>query len=161
MIIFLLILFPINKVLAICPVCTVAVGAGLSLSRWLGIDDTISGIWIGGLIVSLIMWTIIWLDKKNIKFKFRKISFTLLYYLLVLGPLYWNKLIGNPYHKLWGWDKLLLGIIIGSITFFVMAKWYLVIKAKNQNHAQFPFQKIVMTLSGLIILSLIFYFITK
>ena len=32
---------------AICPVCTVAVGAGIGLSRWLGIDDSITGLWIG------------------------------------------------------------------------------------------------------------------
>ena len=29
-----------TKALAICPVCTVAVGAGIGLSRWLGIDDS-------------------------------------------------------------------------------------------------------------------------
>ena len=34
---------------AVCPVCTVAVGAGLGLAEWLGIDDSISGLWIGAL----------------------------------------------------------------------------------------------------------------
>ena len=32
---------------AVCPVCIVAVGAGLGLSEYLGIDDTIAGVWIG------------------------------------------------------------------------------------------------------------------
>ncbi|KKU63742.1 MAG: hypothetical protein UX88_C0023G0019 [Candidatus Woesebacteria bacterium GW2011_GWC2_47_16] len=53
--------------LAVCPVCTVAVGAGLGVSRWLGIDDSVSGIWVGGLVVSLSFWFADWLTKKNLK----------------------------------------------------------------------------------------------
>ena len=30
---------------AVCPVCTVAVGAGLEGARLLGVDDVITGIW--------------------------------------------------------------------------------------------------------------------
>ena len=42
-----------KKALAVCPICTVAVATGIGFSRWLGIDDTITGLWIGGLTVSL------------------------------------------------------------------------------------------------------------
>ncbi|MBU2028952.1 hypothetical protein KJ761_03645, partial [Patescibacteria group bacterium] len=73
-----------GSVQAICPVCTIAVGAGVGFTRYLGIDDTISGLWIGGLTVSIIMWTINWLNKKNIHFKGRKIITTLGYYLLIV-----------------------------------------------------------------------------
>ena len=41
-----------GKALALCPVCAIAVGAGIGVSRWLGVDDTITGVWVGGLIVS-------------------------------------------------------------------------------------------------------------
>ena len=58
-----------KKALAVCPICTVAAATGIGFSRWLGIDDTITGLWIGGLTVSLITWTIDWLGKKNIRFK--------------------------------------------------------------------------------------------
>ena len=54
----------VNEVDAVCPVCTVAVIGGLGLSRWLGIDDAITGIWIGGLIISLSLWFTDWLYKK-------------------------------------------------------------------------------------------------
>jgi len=30
-----------NNAIAVCPVCTLAVGVGLGLSRWLKIDDLI------------------------------------------------------------------------------------------------------------------------
>jgi hypothetical protein len=53
---------------AVCPVCIVAVGAGLGLSQYLGIDDTISGVWIGGLTAAVAAWTINWFNKKNWSF---------------------------------------------------------------------------------------------
>ena len=48
-------LFWASAVKAICPLCVVAVGAGLGLSRWLGVDDVVSSIWIGALLVSMIL----------------------------------------------------------------------------------------------------------
>jgi len=146
---------------AICPICTVAVGAGVGFSRWLGIDDVITGLWIGGLTVSVIMWTIDWLGKKNILFKEGKILTVLMYYAIIVIPLYWTGIIGHPFNKMWGIDKLLLGIIFGSVSFFLGGIWYYQIKAKNGGHAYFPFQKVVMPVSPLIILSFIFYFLTK
>ena len=153
-----------EKALAVCPICTVAVGAGVGLSRWLGIDDSITGLWIGGLTVSMITWTISWLDKKNIKFKGRTIVTILGYYSLIVVPLYFMGIMGNPLSTLCACgilDKLLLGIIAGSIAFWFGASWYYYLKEKNQGRAYFPFQKVVMPISPLILLSIIFYFLTK
>jgi hypothetical protein len=143
-----------------CPVCTVAVAGGIGLSRYFGIDDTISGIWIGGLVSSLTMWTIGFLDKRNIKFKGRKILTFLGYYLIIVLPLFWMDIIGHPYNRLLGIDKLLVGMVFGSLAFFAGAGWYLNLKSKN-GKAHFPFQKVMMPIAGLLILSLIFYFVTK
>ena len=52
---------------AVCPVCALAVGAGLGLSRYLGIDDAVSGIWAGALVISISFWFVDWLRKKNYK----------------------------------------------------------------------------------------------
>ena len=145
---------------AICPLCAVAVGAGVGLSEWLGIDDTITGLWIGGLIVSFIMWTVYWLDKKNIRFKGRKIIVSLAYYLIVIVPLYPLGIMGHPLNTLWGIDKLLLGIILGSVFFFVAGMWYFYLKKRNNGRAYFPFQKVVMPIAPLLILSAVFYLIT-
>lgn len=145
---------------AVCPVCTIAVGAGVGLSRWLGIDDTITGLWIGGLIVSLIIWTINWLDKKNIRFFGRKVLITLAYYLLIILPLYYSKIMGHAFNKIWGIDKLLFGIIIGSIAFLLGAVAYRQIK-KTRGQAHFHFQKVLMPIAPLLILSIIFYIFIK
>ena len=154
-------LLTIGSAYAICPICTIAVGAGVGLSRWLGVDDTISGIWIGGLAISSIWWTINWLNSKHIRFFGRKPLIVVGYYILILTPFYSTDIVGHPLNTLWGFDKLLLGIVIGSITFFVFGMWYFYMKKKNDGHAHFPFEKVVMPIAPLIILTIFFYFITR
>ena len=152
-----------KQALAVCPICTIAVGAGVGLSRWLGVDDSITGLWIGGLTVSMITWTLSWFDKKNIHFKGRAIVTTVGYYLLIVVPLYFMGIMGNPLNTICscGLDKLIIGIIVGSFGFWFGAEWYFHLKEKNGGHAYFPFQKVVMPISPLIIMSFIFYFLTK
>lgn len=147
--------------LAICPVCTIAVGAGVGFAQYLGIDDSISGLWIGGLTVSMIMWTINWFNKKNWRFKGRKIITTLAYYAMIVIPLHYSKIIWHPYNTMWGMDKLLLGIGVGSVVFFVAALWYEDMKKKNGGHAYFPFQKVAMPVGGLALFSVLFYFLSR
>ena len=152
-----------NKALAVCPLCTIAVGAGVGLSRWLGIDDTITGLWIGGLIVSLIIWTDGWLAKKNIHFWGRTVLVVIAYFALVIIPLFYSGIIGNPLNTLCfcHLDKLLFGIIVGSIAFWCGANWHYYLKEKNSGHVYFSFQKVVMSILPLIILSVLYYFLTK
>lgn len=152
-----------EKVLAVCPICTIAVSAGVGFSRWLGISDTITGLWIGGLIVSMISWTESWLEGKNIRFKGRIFINILAYYGLAIIPLYYAGILGNPLNTLCacGLDKLLFGIIAGSSAFWFGASWYFHLKEKNNGQAYFPFQKVVMPIAPLIIMSIIFYFLTK
>lgn len=145
---------------AVCPVCVVAVSACVGLSEYLGIDDTISGLWIGGLLVSMTIWTIDWLKRKNIRFYGRKILTAILFYVFTIGPLYKNQMIGQPLNKFWGVDKLLLGIILGSIFFLVAVFINLYLKKKNGGKVFFPFQKVVVPIVILGILSGIFYFLT-
>jgi hypothetical protein len=161
----LITLFPLSAQ-AVCPLCTVAVGAGVGLSRWLGIDDTITGLWIGGLIVSLIIWTLGWLEKKNIRFRGRWVLVVFLYYAVVVLPLYFKGFIGHPQNSLFcwcglHWDKLLVGIALGSLGFYAGAKWYFYLKEKHGGRAYFPFQKVVMPVLPLVILTIIFYLLTK
>lgn len=146
---------------AVCPVCVVAIGSGVGLCRWLGIDDTISGLWIGGLIVSIILWTLDWMNKKNFHFKFRNILIWALYYALTIWPLFSFDIMGHPLNKVWGMDKILFGIIAGSIIFLfaVFLNGYL--KKKNNGKVYFPYQKVVIPVALLAIFSFIFYLVIK
>lgn len=147
---------------AVCPLCTVVVGAGIGFAQWLGIDDTITGLWVGGLTVSLIIWTIDWCNRRNICFKWRKTVIILIYYIVLVAPLYYPlHIIGHPLNKLWGVDRLLLGITIGSILFAAGAVSYNHMKMRNGGHAYFPFQKVAQPVVPLLIMSIVFYFITK
>jgi len=145
---------------AVCPVCTVAVGACIGLAQYLGIDDSITGVWIGGLIISMIVWTINWMSRKKIHFLGRKILVSTGYVALVVGPLFWKDVIGHPFNKLFGIDKLLLGIITGGIFFILAIRLNDFLKERNGNKVFFPFQRVVVPILILGIISGIFYFLT-
>ncbi len=146
---------------AFCPVCVVAVGAGLELSHYFGIDDTVTGLWIGALLVAISAWTLEWFLKRKIKFRGEKLTVYGAYYLLTIIPLYWAGLMGQVRHSFWGVDKLLLGIILGSLVFYFGGMWHFSLKKKNNGKVHFPFQKVVIPVGLLILLSFVFYFLTK
>ena len=73
---------------AVCPVCTVAVGAGLEGARLLGVDDVITGIWAGGLTLSLFFWTVGWLKKRGVTNVWLLIVLPLVVYYGLLGAVY-------------------------------------------------------------------------
>lgn len=150
-----------GKAHAVCPVCTVAVSTGVGLSRWLGVDDTITGLWLGGLIVSLIIWSINWMDERHIRFAGRNLLTIVAYYLLVAAPLHFAGVTGHPENTLLGIDKLVLGIMLGSGAFYAGAAWCESIKEGNLGHAYFPFQKVVMPIAPLMLLTFFFYIATK
>lgn len=160
LLLFVLLIFPAHA-LGFCPVCTVAVGAGVGLSRWLKIDDIITGIWIGAFIVSTIGWTINYLNNKKIRFKGRIILITISYYALIILPLYYTNIVGHPYNKYLGLDKLVFGIIIGTIVFLMGYAFHKFLMKKNHNKVYFLMQKVVIPVSFLAIASAIFYFITR
>lgn len=145
---------------AVCPVCTVAVAGGVGLSRWVGIDDTITGLWVGATLMSLSLWTINWLNAKNIKFYGRKIIVFLAVYGLTIWPLYTTNIMGHPVNTLWGIDKLAIGMTLGSFIFIAFALLYQDLKKKNDGHAHFPFEKIVIVVVPLLIASGVFYLLT-
>lgn len=145
----------------ICVVCTAAISTGVGLSRWLGVDDAITGLWLGALIVSLSLWTINWLTSKKIKFFGRQPLIFIAYYSAIVWPLYHYNMIGHPLNKLCGIDKLLMGIIVGTIGFIFAAWLNHYLKKKNNGSVYFPFQKVVIPVGLLLILSLILYLTCK
>ncbi|MDD4990557.1 MAG: hypothetical protein PHW31_04635 [Candidatus Pacebacteria bacterium] len=146
---------------AVCPVCTIAVTTCVGLARWLKVDDRITGLWVGGLIVSLIIWTIDYLNRKNIRFQGKKIFVVVGYYVIVVVPLYFTGIIGHPLNECWGIDKLLFGIIAGSVIFVIAALLHNYLKKKNNSKSYFPLQKAVFPVGFLAVASLIIYLIIR
>lgn len=150
--------------LAVCPVCTVAVGAGLEGARLLGVEDVITGIWAGGLTLSIAAWTANYMHRRGVKNILWYVLNFVAYYALLAGVYFVP--VGNSVVKfndncMWGIDQFLLGAVLGTIVFWAMQKWYQQIKANNGGHAQFPFQKVVMPFGGLMIMTLIFWAIIR
>jgi len=157
--------FP-KQILAVCPVCTVAVGAGLGVSRALGIDDAVTSVWIGGLILSISFWTVDWIQKRKFNFfkDLKEITLifisTSLWTLLTILPLYSWKYIGRANNTLWGIDKILLGTAFGYIVFLLAV--YLDRKVRSVHGKQlFIYQKVVFPVVFLLITSAIMYLVTK
>lgn len=166
MIYFLLLittLFLTKSTFAVCPLCTVAVAGGLEVSRWLGVDDLITSIWIGGLTVSLGLWLADFFAKKNVlKPLLREAVSLLIFYLLVVPYLFWSKAIGQPGNIFMGIDKIILGIVIGSLVFFLGVFFDWLIRRLNGGKILFYYQKVVLPLFFLSLFSLFFYqFLTK
>ena len=144
----------------VCPVCTIAVGAGVGFLREFGVNDIITGLWFGALIVSSIAWMIDYLNRKNVHFLFRKILVIILFYGIFIVPLYYWKvggatIMGSPANVIFGLDKILFGVIIGTFIFIsaVISDKYL--RNINENKPLIKYQKVIIPLTFLIITSII------
>lgn len=146
-------MFLVQKAAAVCPVCVVAVGSGLWLAEKLGVDELIASLWIGALATAL---TIVLADKGR-KFKFLRSEFlaTLFSYFLTWGTLAFQGKIGNPFCRIWGMDKIWLGLTLGVIIFWggVLADRWL--RKKNEGKGFFPFQKVVLPVGAAVLISFI------
>ena len=160
---FLLYLLAPAKALAVCPVCTIAVGAGLGLSRFLGIDDSVSGVWAGGLTLSSSFWFSDWLAgkfKSKFKFKYKTLAVAALMYALVFIPLWFAEIIGHPFNTIWGIDKFIFGAVVGSAT-FLKTVWLDRKVRQIKGRQLFSYQKVVFPLLGLLLASLVLFLITS
>jgi hypothetical protein len=146
---------------AVCPVCTIAVGAGVGVLRAYGVDDLITGLWLGALIVSSVMWFLNWLNKKNVHFIFKKISVIVVFYAIFLIPLYWMGLIGHPENVVWGIDKIILGVIWGTLIFILATLSDSYLKKINEGKAFVIYQKVFIPLIFLVEGSAIIYLLLR
>ena len=142
-----------------CPVCVVAIGAGLGFSRWFGIDDVISSIWIGAFMVSLISWTLIFMRKKNWNFHDDGIIITLSCIALTYIPLYYAGIVGHSENQIWGIDKIIFGSFTGGFMVYVGHWLHAYLKKINNNKSFFNYQRVVVPVTVLLLTSIILWII--
>lgn len=145
----------LGEVFAVCPICMMAVGAGVGVSRWLGISEVIMSLWIGAFLATfagLLVKKII----KYFSFKGAKELLILAFYALALFALRITGLMGAPGNTILGIDRVFLGIVIGTIVFLLAFYLHETIKNKR-GKVLFPFQKVIIPLLALIIASFIMY----
>jgi len=151
----MLVLLPM-KVMAnpACPVCTIAIGAGLGIARRLGVPDAVVGLWAGAILALLGYWTLKFMDKKNWHFWGRD-TIVIVASVAMVGFIYLGEVTYYPTEICGGlvMDPVLFGTVCGALIFIVTGKLYQWMKAKNGGHAHFPFEKVVLPLVALALAS--------
>lgn len=128
-----------------CALCTVAIGASLEIARKLGVSDAVVGLWAGALLTLLGYWTIKFFDKKGWNFWGRNVLLILLS-VSMMAFVYLGDIVYSP---IWicGFlyiDPILFGTLLGMSVFVLVEKLYDWMKKKNGNKAHFPFEKVVL-----------------
>lgn len=126
------------------------------LSQYLGVDDLIIGVWVGGLIISLGLWWASYL--KKIYFKGQEWVIVVLTWAITVWGLKQGKFFGHPYCKIFGQDKLLVGIVFGNLMFLVGYLVDLLLRRYNKKKhgkALFSYQKVVLPIASLTVATLI------
>jgi hypothetical protein len=122
--------------------------------------------WLGALIVSSICWMIDYLNRKNIHFLFRKIIIIVSFYAIFIIPLYFIKIrgatvLGDPGNIIFGMDRILFGVILGTIIFILAILSDKYLRTLNESKVLINYQKIFIPIIYLIIASIIAYMLIK
>lgn len=128
-----------------CPICTVAIGAALPITRRIGVPDVVAGIWVGAFLTILGYWIIKFFDKKGWRFPGRN-ALILALSVASIGFAYIGQVVYSPcnYFGFLSVDPLLFGTVLGSLLFIITEKVYDFMKIKNGGRAHFPFEKVVL-----------------
>lgn len=142
-----------------CAVCTVAICTSLSIARKLGVKNEVVGVWAGAMFAILGYWIIRWFEKKNWNFQYR--DFILMSLSIAsVGFVYMGDLHYNP-QLFFGFlyiDTFLFATLCGAIAFIGAMNFYGWMKARNGGHAHFPFEKVVVPVLIVFLLSLLFHY---
>lgn len=148
-----------SPVSAHCPLCVAGAGAGLTLSRWVGLDDSITGLWMGAFLGAMSFWTYALLAKKINKPNWFWLKPSI--YFLVFASSIWSFYKFNLVLKMgrmFGLDKLTFGIIAGGIAFYLVDEINnLALRLKGKSF--FPYQRMVLGLGSILLLSFLDYYL--
>lgn len=149
--------FFVRQALAHCPLCVAGAAAGITLTRWVGVDDSITGVWIATLLGAMSFWIEKWVSKK-LNIKRMDILRPVLYVGILLSTIWsfyqFNLVIRMS--QIFGLDKLTFGMLSGGIVFYIVDMINDSIIKKN-GKVFFPYQRLIVSLGSMIILSLLIY----
>ena len=145
-----------TPVYAQCPVCVITVGGGLILAKKLGIDDLLVSIWLSGLNTAIAFWIASGIKKKIFN---NPILWSLGFYAMTIAYLVFSKQINHPGNNFLGVDKVLFGMTVGLFTAMLAIGLDKLLRKTNKNKVYFPYQKVVVPLVLLILMTIFFKFL--
>jgi hypothetical protein len=138
------------------PLCAIGIAGGLGLSKLLGIDDLILGFWIGALILSFSVQFNKFLIKKG---KVFPLSFWIVFLITWFSSFLpiWNKLGWGESSCFYGLPRIMAGSFLGMLILF-FSDWLdnIILKRFHDDKVYFPYQRIIIPIIALIIVSAIF-----
>lgn len=136
-----------------CPICVIGTGILMEFFRWLGVDDIIVGLWLGGFTLSSVLMINKYLSKKL------KLSLPLIlvgFYastivLLWLGGLF------SVRNEIFGVNKTIFGMAAGSLLLLSSLPLDKFLRKINGGRIFISHQKVFTAIGLLLFFSLIFY----
>lgn len=152
-----------------CPLCVGGAAVGLSVARYFGIDDSITGVWLAALLGAISFWSERPISDKITKKSLKKYLRPALY-LAIFGLTIWTFYAFNDYAierlkfyllnlhagTIAGLPKLVFGLISGGILFYGVDALDDALIRRN-GKVYFPYQRVIVSLGAILILSLIMY----
>lgn len=138
-----------TPVFAICPVCVAATGGMLATARLFGVDDLITGTFVGGLIVSVAAWVNRLLVKRNKGrnyLPFQSVVLTVFLLLLFITISFIVRLISFAL-----FDRILIGTLTGVFITSIALKLNDFLRENNGNKNYVLFQHILVIITFLLI----------
>lgn len=141
-----------------CPVCMVTVGASLYLAEKSGLDKCVIGVWSGALLAIVGYFCIRYFNHKNWHFWGRDflimaVSIGSIGFVYGVQLTYTPMIIGFLYI-----DSFLFSNLCGALVFIGGIHLYEWLKLKNGGHAHFPFEKVLVPVLCVTLVSALFYF---
>ncbi len=132
-----------------CPLCTAATGALVASARIAGMDDAVSGTFIGAFAISTAFWShriIVRRLEKQIAFQPYVLS--VIFFSLTIIGFYFTDLLGTmpDAFRILGMERLVFGLVLGSIVSIVAFEVHNILRKLNKNRNYFPLQGIVLPL---------------
>ena len=127
-----------------CAVCTVALVSGLGISRFLGVDDALTGVWLGAAMTAMMGFISNLLAQRFVKFKAAKNLSILIMASIFAFILYRvDGIVGGS--NVLGLTNLSVGVVIGVICLGLGLYVDKALRQLKNDHgkAYFPFQKVV------------------
>jgi hypothetical protein len=143
-----------KPVFAHCPLCVAGAGVGLSLSRVLGIDDSITGVWLAAFLGAMSLWISNLIKKKYIPLQ-REIIYIGVFVTTIIS-FYRFGLINEHNGLIYNIPKLTFGILTGGTFFYLVDRVNDSIK-RTREKVLFPYQPIVFSFSAMVVLSIAIY----